>query len=426
MNLVGNAVKFTASGFICIRARLKAQQDHRLGTTADGHVENSAAEERKLIIRSGSAGAVVTTNTMCERFLRMFSMIMCCGARHLSSTIAPAARLAAVSASLDQENAAMDGILEVLVADSGVGIEESSQKHIFSAYAQADSSTSRKFGGTGLGLSISFLLVEMMGGVMKVQSEGIGHGSTFTFEIPYIEPPALAEDEKLTKGVWRRYSEVGLQPRADAESNLRIGLVDSILASLQMMEHAVSGLIGKAGGTILCASVTEMLDKMDSVDVLVVGVSPLQHEMDSPDASLNSSQLGEGWIAMWKALERVARSNLPTLLLVPQPDLVNARQEANIIRLKHNKTWRVSCASKPTNMDLIQRHVLHLTARNYSPERARSPSMRSSAGSSGRSTPPPTLSGTSTSRLRLNQQYHAEDQQRNVLVVDGKLASVAL
>jgi signal transduction histidine kinase/CheY-like chemotaxis protein len=68
------------------------------------------------------------------------------------------------------------------VADSGIGIAPEMQGAIFSAFVQADSSTSRTHGGTGLGLTISARLVEMMGGSIHVTSEA-GRGSTFSFNI---------------------------------------------------------------------------------------------------------------------------------------------------------------------------------------------------------------------------------------------------
>jgi CheY-like chemotaxis protein/nitrogen-specific signal transduction histidine kinase len=73
-----------------------------------------------------------------------------------------------------------EACLHFTVRDTGVGIPQEKQRMIFEAFAQADTSMTRKYGGTGLGLTISSRLVEMMGGRLRVESEP-GKGSTFHF-----------------------------------------------------------------------------------------------------------------------------------------------------------------------------------------------------------------------------------------------------
>ncbi len=88
--------------------------------------------------------------------------------------------------------AALPGGLGFWVRDTGIGMDEVAQKRLFSPFSQADSTMTRRFGGTGLGLVITRQLVELMEGVIVVESV-LGQGSTFSVQLPLesVVEPAL-------------------------------------------------------------------------------------------------------------------------------------------------------------------------------------------------------------------------------------------
>jgi PAS domain S-box-containing protein len=127
--------------------------------------------------------------------------------------------------------------LHFSVKDTGIGIPLNKQQHVFSAFAQADSSSTRTFGGTGLGLTISSQLVEMMGGKISLESEE-GVGSTFHFTVR-LGTVQVARIEAAPDAAWR-HAEEG-QPRLRflvVEDNVVNRLVATRL--IEKQNHTVS------------------------------------------------------------------------------------------------------------------------------------------------------------------------------------------
>ncbi len=104
--------------------------------------------------------------------------------------------------------------LRISVADQGIGIKADKIGDVFSAFSQADSSVSRKFGGTGLGLAICRQLSQFMGGDIMVESEH-GQGATFSFTVVF----GISETERLAKKETKDLKKIQIMP-------LRILLVE--------------------------------------------------------------------------------------------------------------------------------------------------------------------------------------------------------
>jgi hypothetical protein len=87
----------------------------------------------------------------------------------------------------------------LMISDTGEGIPEAFLPYVFDRFRQAEGSISRKQGGLGLGLAVVRHLVELHGGTIEAESEGIGYGSTFTVDLPLAQErrdPARAEERR--------------------------------------------------------------------------------------------------------------------------------------------------------------------------------------------------------------------------------------
>ena len=129
------------------------------------------------------------------------------------------------------------GVLEVAVRDTGIGIAPDKVDRIFQQFEQAEGSTTRHYGGTGLGLSIAKRLVELMGGEIGVKSEA-GKGSTFWFRLPLAlgtGEAALPEPAATTE----------VRPNGDGQGNGRLHVL--VADDVEFNQRLASLMLRKLG-----------------------------------------------------------------------------------------------------------------------------------------------------------------------------------
>ncbi len=124
-------------------------------------------------------------------------------------------------------------VLCLAVTDTGIGVPPEKQALIFEAFAQADSSTTRRYGGTGLGLAISAQLVELMGGKISVESQP-GRGSRFHFTARFeVQQPGTEKQP----AAWRPLTDLPILVVDDNATNRQI--LTEVLTNWHMRPVAV-------------------------------------------------------------------------------------------------------------------------------------------------------------------------------------------
>jgi PAS domain S-box-containing protein len=133
-------------------------------------------------------------------------------------------------------------MIEFYVTDTGPGIPQNMYSEVFKRFRQLDLNEDKKHGGSGLGLSISKAYVELLGGTIWIESE-INKGSTFYFNIPYIQANDVFELEPIAKDVVTTHLQNNLKILVAEDEDSNYILIEEILAELDFQViRAINGI----------------------------------------------------------------------------------------------------------------------------------------------------------------------------------------
>ncbi len=167
------------------------------------------------------------------------------------------------------------------VQDTGIGMNEAQQAELFTAFSQADSSTTRKYGGTGLGLSICRRLVELLGGSIAVSSQP-GVGSCFFFQLAFpLASGASSTAQRIGLPAELRTLVVDDSPGAREVFSHMLNAMEIECATADSAEHALQMLetAQQAGRPFKLLITDWKMPGMDGVELLRQLAAPAN---DSP------------------------------------------------------------------------------------------------------------------------------------------------
>lgn len=243
------------------------------------------------------------------------------------------------------------------VQDTGIGISEEAQEKLFSPFAQAESSTTRKYGGTGLGLAICKRLVEAMGSGIAVESKE-GKGSLFHFSLLMdegkldmtdnvsVSDKAPIASPKIDTQAVKPSKPKPPAPPAPA-SQLKPAMVILIIEDNEMNQRVLSGLLEKEGHqTIIASSGEEGLEKLKSHTVDLIFSDVQMPGMDGIETT----------IAI-RTLEDTKKASTPVIALTGNvmPDDVQRYYAANMNGF----------LPKPIDPDLLIKILINATEKQF-------------------------------------------------------------
>jgi signal transduction histidine kinase/CheY-like chemotaxis protein len=149
--------------------------------------------------------------------------------------------------------------IDIVVADTGIGISSDFLPHIFERFRQAEGGTTRQHGGLGLGLAIARHIVEMHGGTIQAASDGVGKGSTFRVQLPAVAAGRPARVPGRSDEAQARDGASGV---AAALEGITVLAVDDDGDARELLEAILEG----AGASVTtAASAAEAMDRLTTL-----------------------------------------------------------------------------------------------------------------------------------------------------------------
>jgi len=159
----------------------------------------------------------------------------------------------------------MEGYAQIVVSDTGKGIQPEFLPYVFDYFRQADSSSTRRFGGLGLGLAIVRKIVEIHGGTVTAQSLGEEQGASFTVRLPILPE----EDGSVT---YQQHRSASLVTNSLPLEGIKVLVVDDDADSRDFLAF----ILEQEGADVsLATSALEVLQLLPEIkpDVLVSDIS---------------------------------------------------------------------------------------------------------------------------------------------------------